>query len=209
VGTRTLKDQNWPAVAAVLGLNIGILALFLQAGHLDAQNMSDLLRWRLGVPTGLAVAVTGLVMGLMSSNAKARLVFWRWTHPLPGSFAFSRYVGRDPRIDQHALRAKVRPWPADPKQQNTLWYRFYKSVEREPAALDAHRYFLMARECTAIAALMVPLGAFLSVWHLGWAGEAGWYVAALIAQYLLARHAASTYGLRLVTTVLALTAQRP
>ena len=86
-------------------------------------------------------------------------------NPLPGSFAFSRYAERDTRIDLSALRRIVHPWPIEPRDQNTQWYRLYKSVEVEPAVTNAHRHFLLARDYSSIAFLMLLMAGPLSVWY--------------------------------------------
>jgi hypothetical protein len=47
--------------------------------------------------------VTTVANGLLSADMKARFVFLRWHHPLPGNRAFSKYAQQDPRIDQIRL----------------------------------------------------------------------------------------------------------
>jgi hypothetical protein len=63
------------------------------------------------LPVGLAVVVTTVANGLLSAELKARLVFLRWKHALPGHRAFSVYAKNDPRIDfvrlQRALGNKL------------------------------------------------------------------------------------------------------
>jgi hypothetical protein len=135
-------------------------------------------------------------------------VFWRWADPLPGSFAFSRYAQRDPRIDVTALRKAVGAWPSEPREQNAQWYRHYKSVEGEPAVVDAHRHFLLTRDYTAIAFLLLLTAGPLGFCLISSATTAGAYIGLLLLQYLLVRQAAHNYGVRFVTTVLALKALR-
>ena len=154
----------------------------------------------------LGVVLAGVVNGLLSADIKARLVFWRWSNPLPGSFAFSRYAQRDARIDTAALRQVVGDWPTEPRQQNAIWYRLYKTVEHEPAVMDAHRYFLLTRDYAALAFLVFVVAGPLGLWLLPSALTAGAYIGLLLLQYLLARQAASNYGVRFVTTVLSLKA---
>lgn len=206
-GTTLLKDQNRPALVGVLALNLVVLVLLVQTGQLTAPDIDALVKhWRNFLPAGLGVAFAGVVNGLLSAEAKARLVFWRWSNPLPGSFAFSRYAQRDARIDAAALRRVVGEWPPDSRQQNAVWYRLYKSVEHEPAVMGAHRYFLLTRDYTAIAFLTFIVAGSLGLWLLPSAITAAAYVGLLLVQYLLARQAAANYGVRFVTTVLALKA---
>lgn len=129
-------------------------------------------------------------------------------NPLPGSFAFSRYAQRDSRIDVAALRRVLGTWPSEPREQNAQWYRFYKSVETEAAVVDAHRHFLLTRDYTAVACLLLLTAGPLGLWLISSISTAGAYIGLLSLQYLLARQAARNYGVRLVTTVLAVKALR-
>jgi hypothetical protein len=115
-------------------------------------------------------------------------------------------VRRDSRIDTAALQRVVGRFPVEPREQNVLWYRLYRPVENEPAVMDAHRHFLLTRDCAAIAFLLLITAGPLAVWLVSSVASAGIYVALLLLQYLAARQAASNYGIRLVTTVLALKA---
>jgi hypothetical protein len=207
-GGKRLKDLNRFALTGVLGLNLIVLILVVKTGKLIAPAEAGSLagQWRDFLPAGIGVAFAGVVNGLLSSDSKARLVFWRWSNPLPGSFAFSRYLHRDPRIDVKGLRKAVPRLPTAPREQNALWYRLYKSVEREPAVTDAHRHFLLTRDYTAIAFLLLVTAGPLGLWLISSWATASAYVGLLLGQYLLARQAASNYGIRLVSTVLALKA---
>jgi len=203
-----LKDQNRTALTAVLLVNLVVLVLLVQTGQLTAPSIDQFVQqWRHLLPAGIGVVFAGVINGLLSPFAKARLVFWRWSNPLPGSFAFSRYAARDPRIDLAALRHMIKVWPSDPHEQNALWYRLYKSVESEPAVIDAHRSFLLTRDYTAIAFLVLLAAGPLGLWFLS-AKLAAIYGSIMLLQYLLARQAASNYGVRFVTTVLALKASK-
>jgi len=203
----TLKDQNRPALVGVLLANLVVLVPLVQTGQLAAPDIDAFVRhWRSLLPAGLGVVLAGVVNGLLSADTKARLVYWRWSNPLPGSFAFSRHSERDARIDMTELRRVVGVWPSDPRQQNALWYRFYKSVEHEPAVTDVHRHFLLTRDYAGIAFLMLVVAGPLGLLLLPSAVTAAAYIGLLLLQYLLTRQAATNYGVRFVTTVLALKA---
>ena len=203
-----LKDQNRLPLLAVLAANLFVLIFIVKTGQLVAPaDMGTLThQWRDFLPAGIGAAFAAVVNGLIDSDMKARLVFWRWSHPLPGCFAFSRYLNRDSRIDAKALRKTLGRLPTKPEAQNALWYRLYKSVEREPSVVHAHRHYLLTRDYTAIAFLLLVTAAPLGAWLIGTWGTAAAYAGMLAAQYLLARQAASHYGVRLVSTVLALKA---
>lgn len=156
------------------------------------------------LPVGLAVVVTTVTNGLLSANLKARLVFLRWKHALPGHRAFSVYAKKDPRIDfarlQRALGNKL---PADPEAENATWYRFYLEVQNVPAVQQVHRDFLLLRDYTGLAALfLVGFGVAAFVVVAKWKVLA-FYVGFLVLQLVVVRHVAATYGIRFVCTVLA------
>jgi hypothetical protein len=155
-------------------------------------------------PVGIAVVITTLLNGLISADMKARLVFLRWTYPLPGHRAFSKSALRDPRISvdklTQAISGKI---PNDPSEQNALWYSFYKLYKNEPTVIHVHREFLLMRDYTAFALLFL-IGFGMSAWlFFPTPQSAQIYSISLVAQLLLARQAAATYGVRFVTTVLA------
>jgi hypothetical protein len=140
---------------------------------------------------------------------KERLVFLRWHHSLPGHRAFSVHAKADPRIDfvrlQRACGNKV---PIDPKDQNSLWYRFYIEVQDVPAVQQVHRDFLLLRDYAGLAALLlVGLGIAALFLVAPWKAF-GVYLGILVLQLVVVRHAAATYGFRFVCTVLAQKAGR-
>jgi hypothetical protein len=142
--------------------------------------------------------------GLLDPTIKARLVFWRWQHPLPGCRAFSVHLKRDARINVPALRSKLGTFPKSEADQNTAWYRLYRSIETDPAVSHVQREFLFARDYAARSALaIVPLGiaAFMQAQSIR---HASIYLAMLVGQYLAVAIAAANYGKRFVCTVLAI-----
>jgi hypothetical protein len=156
------------------------------------------------IPAGLGLAVTGLLNAQLPAEAKARIVFLRWRDPLPGSEAFTKHGPADPRVDVAALESAFGPLPVTPREQNALWYKLYKSVSSDASVTQVHRAFLFTRDyaCLALFAWVV-LGSAGFV-QIPSVRTALGYVAVLGAQFLLARRAARTHGVRLVTTVLAL-----
>jgi hypothetical protein len=163
------------------------------------------------VPVALAVGVATVLNGQLDPNTtKPRLVFLRWRNALPGHRAFSRYINVDPRIDPKKVETLVgSPLPVAPAQQNSVWYRLYKTVENDPAVLQVHRDFLLTRDYAG-----------LTVRFIIFYGAAGFvaapsqkvaviYLGFLLLQYLIVRQAASRYGIRMVTTVLARVAHKP
>jgi hypothetical protein len=179
----------------------------IKTGSLFSTGLDQFMQqWRALLSAGAGVILAGVVNGLLSSDSKARIVFWRWSNPLPGSFAFSHYAERDPRINIGNLKKKVGRFPSTPREQNARWYKLYRSVSDYPAVIDAHRSFLLTRDYAGMALLLLMTAGPIGVWQIPSQATAGVYIGFLLLQYLLARHAARNYGIRLVTTVLALSA---
>lgn len=161
------------------------------------------------LPVGLAVVVTTIANGLLSSPMKDRLVFIRWHHALPGHRAFSVHAKADPRIDFTRLqRACGNKIPTDPKGENSLWYRFYLEVQNVPSVLQVHRDFLLLRDYTGLSILFL-IGLVSQRCSSSRHGTFWIYLGILILQFVVVRHAAATYGVRFVCTVLAQKAGKP
>jgi hypothetical protein len=204
-GSKTLKDLNRWQIWLIIA---GNAVVFYAASQWDAIAVSGYRGAMAGaanlLPVGLAVVATTVANGLLSADLKARLVFLRWKHALPGHRAFSVYAKQDPRIDlvrlQRALGNKL---PANPGAENAAWYRFYLEVQNAPAVQQVHRDFLLLRDYTGLAALfLIGFGIAAFVVVATWKVLA-LYVGFLILQLIVVRHAAATYGIRFVCTVLA------
>jgi hypothetical protein len=204
---RSLKVQNQLRLAAILAAN---LAAFFTAVHSDAlvgSNWNDLVG---GVndafPAGLGIALLGVINSQLSPEAKARIIFFRWTNPLPGSEAFSKHAKADQRIDLSSLQKQYGPLPRSGAEQNKLWYRLYKTVESEPSVQDAHRDYLFARDYACLSLMMIPLLGVLGFSQIKSPGTAVVYLVLLIVQLVLAWRAARNNGIRFVKNVLAVKA---
>ena len=156
-----------------------------------------------GLFASIAPIICFLIDGFLSADAKARLVYWRWRHPLPGSRAFSKHLEADPRTDPDKLARDWGPFPDKPEQQNVLWYKIYRSVEHDVRVHEAHRAWLYAQALTAYAALFLSILGTTAVILPNPLPSIVWYLPALVLQYLATMIAARKLGLRFVRTVLA------
>jgi hypothetical protein len=210
-GSQKLKDQNrwqlWLIIAANAVVFYGASqwetfeVLGIKAALAGAVNL---------LPVGLAIVVTTVANGLLSSPMKDRLVFLRWHQALPGHRAFSEHAKADPRIDFTRLqRACGNKIPIDPKDQNSLWYRFYLEVQDVPEVQQVHRDFLLLRDYTGLSALFLVGLAIAALFLVAPWKAFGVYVGILVLQLVVVKHAAATYGIRFVCTVLAQKAGRP
>lgn len=197
------KDANRKALWAVAIANIGAFYALTHAPFAGADALDVLRTWPTLIPSALTLVLVGLLNSQVDNMGKARIVFWRWDHPLPGSAAFSKWGPLDNRVNMPAIELKFGPLPADPGDQNRLWYRMYQTVRDLPEVQHGHREFLLARDIACVtvifAVILAPAGLFMmkpTIWVA--------YGAGLLAQYLIATRAARVLGTRLVSTVLAL-----
>lgn len=196
---KSLKEQNAGRLAAVC---IGNLVIF---GWMFFGVDLDFRKWHSFLPVPLAVGFLAVLNGLVDPNTKARLVFWRWHNPLPGSRAFSELAKNDRRIDlDKILRAEDEDLLKSPEKQNLVWFNhYYKPIKNDPSVMSNHRDYLFTRDYASLSFVFLVLMS-----SLGYVYSETWntvlcYIILMLGQYLAVRWAATKYGERLVTTVLA------
>ncbi len=154
---------------------------------------------------GLLFSVGAFVLdGLLSADAKTRVVYWRWRNPLPGSRAFSTHLPAERRADRDRLVADWGDLPDTPEGENRLWYRIYRTVEDEIRVQEAHRAWLFSRDIAGYSALFAGLFGSAALFSDASPIIVGPYLVALASQYGVAALAAQNYGVRFVRTVLAI-----
>ncbi|WP_267424941.1 hypothetical protein [Methylobacterium sp. GC_Met_2] len=208
---KSLKDQNrWP-LWLTIAANFALFYVISQSDALASVGWQGLLTGAVNLlPVGLALIVTSVANGLLSAAVKARLVFLRWHHALPGNRAFSAHAPADPRIDLERLKKALgKKWPESPADQNRAWYRIYKEMEGEAAIIQVHREFLFTRDYAAFALLFLLGFGTAAVFLISARTVQIGYCLFLLGQFVVVRQAAATYGTRLVTTVLARKAAKP
>jgi hypothetical protein len=137
---KSLKDSNKLALYLMMAANLAFFYAVVQTNAIMTDNWLTLIRNLAGtLPAGLGLILTGIINAQLSSEAKSRIVFIRWTNSLPGCEAFTRHAKADPRVDVSSIERSYGPLPTDPREQNALWYRLYKSVEAEPSVRQVHR----------------------------------------------------------------------
>jgi hypothetical protein len=201
---RSLKSSNTLPLGAVIAGNVLAFHLVGQGGAiLSGDFWAALKNTGALVPATVGLILVSVLNGQIDPITKARLVFWRWSDPLPGSEAFTRHAVRDPRVDTARLVASFGPLPTTPRDQNALWYKLYKTVGDDPSVSHAHKEFLLTRDYAVLSLLMLISLGGLALYQMP-LKTALFYLVGMAGQYLLVRRAARTHGHRFVTTVLAL-----
>lgn len=158
---------------------------------------------RIGTAAVLPIVVL-LLIGLLSHEAKARLVYWKITDPLPGSAAFTKYAPADARIDMKALAKNVGLLPVESREQNAKWYKLYRQVNGDAAVVHTHQLYLMYRDMAAMSLFLIPLLP-TALWYAGASFVSSGIVGgALVLQYIASAIGARHSGTRLVCNVLAI-----
>lgn len=202
---KSLKEQNRWQIWLIVAVNSLFLYGVVQSNAIQAEGLRAMFKDASNLlPVGLAIIVSTVLNGLLSADAKARLVFLRWHNALPGHRSFTQYGKTDPRIDLAKL-AKLHgsALPTDPNEQNKVWYQFYKTIDDNPAVLQVHRDFLLTRDYTGLAALFIAFYGAAGLYAIPSLKISILYILLLIIQYAIVRRASATYGVRMVTTVLA------
>jgi hypothetical protein len=209
--SKSLKDQNRWQLWLTIAMNAVVFYAVAQSGAIATAGWKGIFTATTNLlPIGFAFIVTSVANGLLSANMKARLVFLRWTHALPGHRAFSKNALADPRIDLARLKKSLgNKLPEGPEAENKAWYRILKEEEAMPEVQHIHREFLFMRDYTGFSVLfLVGLGV-TALFLVQSRSVALTYCLALLLQFIVVRHVAATYGARLVCTVLAINSAKP
>jgi hypothetical protein len=202
---KSLKDQNRWQLWLTIAANAVVFYAVAQSEVFATSGLKGLVTEATNLlPVSLALVITSVANGLLPANMKARLVFLRWKHALPGHRAFSKHAKSDPRIDVDRLKKSLgNKFPTDPEGENRAWYRIFKEVEADPAVQHIHREFLFTRDYASLAILFFIAYGMASVFLVPSWKVSLVYCLLLLLQFVVVRQAAATYGTRFVCTVLA------
>ena len=204
-----LKNAYKPQLWGVLVFNVVVFwaviishaDLSTLVASLDGISITD------GLMGAIAPTLAFVLDALWSSAAKARIVYWRWRHPLPGSRAFTVHLCAEHRANPDHIRKKWGVLPEGPIAQNRLWYQIYKSFSADISVREAHRAWLFSRDLTALALLFLCFFGVAALFSDASWTASGLYLAALAAQYAMVTIAARTQGIRFVQQVLVVASQ--
>ena len=203
----SLKDKNKAFLSSVLVAHAVLFWLVFASPDLESLLNVEALIFRL-VKTApfviLPALLSFLLQGVVASDLKARLVYWRFRkNPYPGSEAFTKWLHRDNRIDINVIKSRYHPLPIAPADQNALWYRIYRLHQHEPNVEDAHKRFLLARDLACCALIFGTLSSVALVWGASSYSCTLVYIIGSILYYVSCCIVAQNHGNRFVMSVLA------
>lgn len=153
-----LKTQNEKPLQTLLLIAVVPIYLSVIALHWEViQEMAVSRSWlawsqlaAIGAgPVICLKVILALLVNIVDTRWKERLVHLRWHNPLPGSRS-DKLLLKDARIDQDNLPPQVKTLLDDSltaRQRNALWYNnVYRPVRMTPAISNTHRRYLLHRE---------------------------------------------------------------
>lgn len=150
---KSLKEQNRTNLVLFLAWNVAVLvsALSLSVEINKSKDILDSIFSEKGLFMVLSPIILIILNGLLSSELKAVIVFWKRKYGIPGHKAFSKLIYSDHRIDINNLSNKYGDFPVDPIEQNTLWYKIMQKHKDDIVVNDSHKVYLLTRDMTSIA----------------------------------------------------------
>jgi len=200
------SEYSWKIylfIAAHIAIFLGLL-ISNSIAHLEIRPFWDKFLEKDGMYALLAPIITIILTGIFPPGIKASLVFWKIKYPLPGCRVFTILGPKDDRINMSKLQQKYGNLPIEPKEQNTLWYKIYKSQSSKASIINSHADFLFTRDLTAISVILLiillPITYFISMIS---SEIRIIYTSILILQYIILAIVSQNYGNRFVCNVLA------
>lgn len=199
-----LKGKNALYLWSFAGINVAVFLSLVVSRHFDSASIAH--SWsqvtaKNGIIAVSIPLITIILAGLLNDISKARLVFWKWRHPLPGTRVFSDLISTDSRIDLTALKKEIGRFPRAPQEQNALWYKLYRKHKMTRSVWESHKVYLLTRDMSTVAAI----AALLFLVGVATAGvdlrTTLIYFCILVMQYVLVAKAAHNYGNRFVLNV--------
>ena len=202
----SIKTQNLAMLTPYFVWCLSLYAVFLTGDDNSLQNITsyfDNFTAKDGMVAALFPIIVFVLSGILSADIKSIIVFWRIKNPLPGNRVFTELGPKDARIDMDRIEQIIGTIPIEPKEQNSLWYKCYKKNQDSLIIKTAHKHFLLARDMTAITAIMlVLLPCSVIIVSKNWYG-ALIYLVVLLGQHIFLTLVAQNYGKRFACNVLA------
>lgn len=205
MGKISLKTQNVHFVIEFLIYNIILLVTILGSSE---SFYSEFERNFTSINQNTVITFFGTLLcfvlsNILTPNSKATLVYWRINNPLPGSYAFTKLVFTDSRINADTLKSKLGKFPNEPKEQNSVWYKLYKEFSTVITVESSHKKFLLGRELTSMSFLIMCVFTIIVLYFKTVSITTLLYFMYLFFQYIVMMIVTRNLGNRFVCNVLA------
>lgn len=203
--SKAARDQNVPRLIAVWILN-SFVFLLIFFGREISINILDpsLYNFRFLIFGPLAVAFTAIINGLIGTETKARIVYFRWDSPSPETRVFSELIQDDKRIDKKGMEMEIRGVSKlSAEEQNALWFENYMSVQNNPLVVSSERNYVYYRDYASTLAILLALAICASLYFSEKSNLIVIYIILLLIQLILVKPVAARSGNEFVTTVIA------
>ncbi len=201
---QSLKMMNFRSIWILIIIDALLLGSILTGLSFDGTILNILSKITLLTSTaGIGIILVKFMNEIIPSHIKAILVFWRVHHVLPGHRAFSELANRDVRIDINVLQKKLGELPVNPDAQNKLWYRIYKKNEHDIRVQEAHRNYLLFRDCTSLTLIIAMIAIIFAIVIKAIISQWLFIILLVVVQFLLCALSARNTGIRFVQNVLA------
>ena len=157
---KNIKRINRKYLVAYMFANLVLFSIFstMLTIEISINNLGNILFTPKSILIILLFLLSIVFEGIISSEIKAVLIFWKVNNPLPGSYAFSKIAKHDSRIDVELLKTHFPDgFPSKPDEQNKAWYKLYRKHSSKNIVFEAHRAFLLTRDLAALAIILLPI----------------------------------------------------
>lgn len=202
---KKLKNYNkilWTFIA----YNITIFISLYSYSKFNLTNLNNIYSVILesSIVMSTSIVITIVLNNLITSDFKAKIVFWKIKDPLPGCRIFTKLINKDNRIDIELLKEKYGELPKKPSEQNKLWYRIYTKHRFDKMVFETHREFLISRDLTGLSFIFLGLFSIISIIFFKSNYKISIYIVYLLIQYTLISIYSQNRGNRFAKNVLAI-----
>ncbi|MEX1013836.1 MAG: hypothetical protein WDZ80_01585 [Candidatus Paceibacterota bacterium] len=201
----SLKDKYFWKLQGFVALNVVIYIAVILGINLEFYtnlNFSEDSLKQLSPPF-ISIFITLILSGILPSEIKSKIVFFKWKNPLPGSRIFTELAQKDSRINLNDIQSKYGDLPTDSAEQNQLWYKIYKQYRSEITIQKSHHDFLFTRDLTSVSFIFLVLFPISIFFISNSLIISITYILYLVVQFILLRQVAKNYGNRFACNVLA------
>jgi hypothetical protein len=200
-----LRSRNTPSEVTFIIWCIALFMAFWTGYNNLSQTLSETFS-KLNLKDGIFMIMSPFIVyiftGYLSGLNKARLIFWRWKYPLPGSRVFTEADAQDQRIRTPELKVKLKELPTDPEKQNALWYKQYRKYADCASVQQTHQTYLLLTDFAVISLFFLIAGTIVLIATKHYSINGLYYSLVMLVHFVMSALAARSYGFDFVHNVL-------